>query len=180
MRGLALRIRPGHDRPRCAQPKTQLAKQPLTLPGAQTEPVLLLHVGRQGFAIPGVGGHAHRQRRATEHVADLLVVPLTKAGRTARPIVVDQAGQARRLELAHPIGHRPRSIAQIARHCAAAQALRHQQQSMQPMVIPRVPRPPNLVLKSFNDIGGFGNGEFLHASVTPQEIYMRNYLCRCV
>lgn len=66
----------------------------------------------------------------------------------AGSFALGQAGQAIPLVAVNPILYRTRCISEQPRHLRTGQALRHQQYSMQPMIVPGLFRTLDLLLQT--------------------------------
>src|SRR3954453_11093090 len=120
---------------RFAQAKTQLPEQPLTLPYAQGNPVLLAHPSSQGLPVPDLSCQAEVFRTPPQSASDLLELLVVEPPRPSRPLSIDQTCQALLFETMDPILDGPRRIAQQTTHFTAPYTPGHQQHPVQTVVV---------------------------------------------
>jgi hypothetical protein len=176
MRLLQNRIGVGNQGAWFAQTKAQSPKHSLALTRAQSNPVAPCEPGLESFPVPHRSGQAHIARRTPQYRLHLLELCLAEALRPSRPRSFDQSGQTSLLKMSDPVFHRAWSIAQESTHLRARHTLSHQQYSMQAVIVPRLLRTANLILKPKNHRFGISNSEWFHVSMKPQFESMRNYL----
>jgi len=167
-------------RTRFPQAEAELAKEPLALPHPQGDRELLPEPRGQRLAVPDVAAEPHLPRRLPEGSVDAHQLRLGQSSRAARPRALRESAQAVLFKPAHPVLDRARGVPQQLADLRTRHALRHQQDPVQPMVVPRLFRPANLILESHNDRRRIRDGEWFHVSMKPQPPIMRNYLCRSV
>ena len=147
MRFLPRGIRLGNQWSRLAQTKTELAKQSLTLADTELDGILLFYPCCQALAVPEIGPHSCITGFPSQHAIDFLNLGCTQPGRTPRPLSFGQSGQPLFLKAADPILDGSRRITEKASYFGTCHPLRHQEHTMQPMVISRFLRTLNLLLQ---------------------------------
>lgn len=158
MRFLPRGIRLRNQGPRLAQTKTELAKQSLTLADAQLDGILLFNPCGQGLAVPEIGPHSCIIGFPSQHAIDFLNLCCTQPGRTSRPLSFGKSGQPLFLKAADPILDGSRRITEKASYFGTCNPLRHQEHTMQPVVISRFFRTLNLLLQSNHHRRSIGYG----------------------
>jgi hypothetical protein len=176
MLGLTLGIGMCNQWSRLAQAKTQLPEQPLTLPYAQGNPILLVHPSSQGLPVPDLPCQAEVFRTPPQSGSDLLELLVVEPSWPPRPLSIDQTSQALLFETMDPILDGPRRIAQQTTHFTAAYTLGHQQYPVQTVVVSRLLRTANLILQRKDQSLGIRNLEFSHVWRVSPVTDMRNYL----
>jgi hypothetical protein len=99
-----------------------------------------------------------------------------ETGASPRPLPLGEACQALSFELVNPILHRAGTITKEVRYLTARQSVRDEQNAVKSVVISRLTRTTNLVLKTKDDILGIRHREWLHEWIIVQTSRMRNYL----
>jgi len=117
------------------KPKAQLPEQTLALPYPKVNLILSGDPGRQCFTIPKIPAQPHISRHLAKDSVDVPEVLLIEASGATGPLTFTQPGQAPFLKTPHPILDGPRSIPQQHRDLRARHAVRHQQDTMESMVI---------------------------------------------
>ena len=148
MRFLPRGIRLRNQGPRLAQPKTELAKQSLTLADTELDAILLFDPCRQGLTVPEIGPHSCITGFPPQHAVDFLNLCCTQPGRTPRPLSFGQSRQPFFLKAADPILDGSWRITEKPSYFGTRHPLRHQEHTMQPMVISRFFRTLNFLLQS--------------------------------
>lgn len=169
------RICSGQDRPRLAEPELELPEQPLALAHSQLDSVGLVDPCRQCLAIPQIHPHSRIARLGPQNPIDLLHLLFVQPTGTTGPFSFRQASQALLVKTMNPILDRTRRVAQQAGHLRARQALRYQEDTVQPVVVPRLLRPLNFLLQTQHR-SGIGYHEWSHDSRRARSGLMRNYL----
>jgi len=75
-----------------------------------------------------------------------------------------------------PVLHRPRGVSKDSSYLWATHALRHQQYSVEAVIIARFVGSADLVLQSQSHGSRIGDGESLRSSIETQPTIMRNKL----
>jgi len=162
-------------RPRLTEAELQLPKQSLALAHTQLDSIGLVDPGRQALAIPKLHPHARVAWFGAQHPIDFLHLLFVQSAGAARAFPLRQTSQPFLLEAVNPILDRTRRITQQASNLRACQTLRHQQHTVQPVVVARLLRPLNFLLQTEHRSGS-GNREWSHDSSRPRLNNMRNYL----
>jgi hypothetical protein len=79
-------------------------------------------------------------------------------------------------KLFNPILYGSRGVTEALRNLGASQALRHQENDVQPMIITGFMRTTNLCLETHYDRFCLGYGQWFHSQTIPKYFYIRNYL----
>ena len=165
----------GQDRTRLAQPELERPEQPLAWAHSQWDSIGLVDPCRQRLAIPQIHPHPGVARLGPQDPMDLFHLFFVQPTGTAGPFSFRQASQALLVETMNPILDRTRRVAPQAGHLRTRHALRYQQDTMQPVVVPRLLRPLNFLLQTQHR-SGIGYHEGSHDSRRPRFVLMRNYL----
>ena len=112
----------------------------------------------------------------TQDRVDFLDLLLVQASRPPGPITFQQSSQPHLFKRMDPILNRSRRVPQQCGRFRARQTLRHEQHTVQSMIVARFFRSSDLVLQSENDRGRVRNAEWSHSSIRPQPHLIRNYL----
>ena len=176
MHTLQLGVGTRHLGARLTQPEAELPEQALALTHAKLVSILLLDPGAQRLAVPDVRFHSGISWTLAQHPAYLGKLAIIQTPGAAGALPFLQAGQATALEPLHPVLDAAWRIPEQATYLGAGHALRDQQNTVQAVVVARFVRPPYLVLKTQDDIGGIDNAERSHITMRPHFRVMRNYL----
>ena len=180
MHPLNFRVSVGDQGPRFAQPEAELPEHPLALANAQVDVEVLLHPSTQGLPVPKGSRQAHLTGSVAEHGINLLPLLFTQPPGPPGSVSFQQPGQTSFFQAMHPILHRAPAIAQQSRHLGTSHPLSYQQYPVQPMIVTRIFRTTDLILKSQHHSFGIANLQWFHVLMKPQLLTMRNYLCRYV
>jgi hypothetical protein len=172
---LPRRIGLGQNRPGLAQPKVQLTEQSLALADSQLNPIRLFDPCRQRLAIPQVHPHPCIARLVPECPADLFHLFRTQPAWPSGSISLRQSGQPLSLVTMNPILDRTRSVAEQPGDLRAGQALRHEQDAVQAVIVARLLRTLDLLLQTQHG-RGIGYREWSHDYRRTRSNSMRNYL----
>jgi predicted nicotinamide N-methyase len=129
-----------------AQPEPELTKQSLALTHAQANAVLVFDPGRQRLAVPQINRQTDIARSAAQNAVDFPQLCRVQPRRTSRALALGQARQSSLLKPTYPVLHRPWRVAEQTPHFRAGQALSHQQNTVQSVVIARFLRTLDLLL----------------------------------
>lgn len=162
MRGLQLRVRIGNVGPGFAQSKTQLPKEPLALPNLQLHAMLAAKIFRESWAIPHLCRQAHLSGRRPQDGLDFGQLTRAQTTGTARALSLGQTRQSLGFEALNPVhdaaGRIPKQFSDLrARH-----ALRHEQHSMESMIVARSVVAPDLILKGHDHVFFVRDSECIH------------------
>ena len=177
MRLLPFRIGVGNQGAAFAQPEAPLPKQALALTHAPADLEAPRKPGAQSLPIPQRAGPAELAwGGAAEHPIHLLPLRLAQTSGTPPAFPFDQPGQASCCKASNPILHRSGRVPQQSASLRTGHALGNQQDSMEPVIIARLFRAPNLVLQSQNDSCCISNLQWFPAFMKPQFFTMPKYL----
>ncbi len=176
MRLLPFQVGMGNQRAGLTQSKAPLPEQTLALTHPQVDLEALLDPGAQRFPIPQRTGQAQVARSLTQNSIHFQQLGLAQTPGAPRAWPLGQPGQTLGLKAPDPVLHRARGVPEQAADFRTGRALRHQQHSMEPVVVSRFFRTANLVLQSQDHSLGIGNLKWSHPYMKPQGFIMRNYL----
>lgn len=169
-----------NERPGLAQAETQLPKESLALAHPQVYLEALFDKGGQGLAIPEMSTQPINLRRLPQCAADRQKLGLIEGWWPPRAFGFCQACEASLYKLFNPILHGSGGVTEAVRDLGASQALRHQENHVQPMIITGFMRTTNLRLETHDDRFCLGYGQRFHVLTIPKYGNMRNYLRRYV
>ncbi len=148
---LNLRVRFSDQGPRSTPPEAKLPEKALALTDPQIDFIALPNKCGQRLAVPQGSGQPNLPRCFSENLVDLLKLIRAQAPGPSRSFTVDQAGKTLRFKAVHPIFNGARCITQQSRDLRASHPLRHEEYSMKPMVVARLPGTAYFVLQSEYD-----------------------------
>lgn len=154
MGGLTVGVGMSDQGPRFPEAEAEASKKALALADADPSPELLLDEFREGLAVPESDGQPHRRWIAAQGLADLLHVGGCQSRWPSHSFAFSQARQSRSLESLHPVLDGPRCVAEKGTDLRTGHSLCHQEDAVEPVVVSRVERTPNLILKPEDDFGG--------------------------
>jgi hypothetical protein len=103
-------------------------------------------------------------------------------GETARAtgaVSLSEAGETLFLEPADPVLYGARGVAEDSAHLRRGHSLSDQKEPVEPMIIPGLVGPTNLILKGKDHVLGIRYGQWSHGG-TSSHSWTRNYLRRRV
>ena len=180
MRPLNFRVSMGNQGARFAPSEVEPPEHPLALANPQGEAEVLLDPSAQRLPIPQRPCQAHLARGAAKHGVNLLPLLCTQTPGPPASIFLHQPGQTSFLEAMHPILHRAPCIAQQSRHLRTRHSLGYQEDPVESMIITRLFRTTDLILKPQDNTFRIGNLQWSHVFMKPHLFSMRSYLCRRV
>ena len=133
-------------RPRFAHPESQLPEQSLALPYPQIDAVLPFDPTRQHLAVPQIPTEACLTGHLTQDRVDSLNLLLVQASWPPGAITLQKSSQPHLFKRMYPILNRSRCVPQQCRRFRARQTLRHEQHTVQSMIVARFIRSSDLVL----------------------------------
>jgi hypothetical protein len=166
----------GNERPGLAQSKTQLAKKSLALAHSQVNPESLFDKGRQGLAIPEMSSQPKYLRRLPQCAGNRQELELIEGWWPTWAFGFCQTCEASLDKLFNPILHGSRGVTKALSHLSTRQALGHQENYVQPMIITGFMGTTNLRLETHYDRFCVRYGQRSHVQTIPKYSYMRNYL----
>ena len=176
MHPLNFRVSVGDQGPRFAQPEAELPEHPLALANAQVDVEVLLHPSTQGLPVPKGSRQDHLTGSVAEHGINLLPLLFTEPPGPPGSVSFQQSGQTSFFQAMHPILHRAPAIAQQSRHLGTSHPLSYQQYPVQPMIVTRIFRTTDLILKSQHHSFGIANLQWFHVLMKPQLLTMPQLL----
>jgi hypothetical protein len=129
---------------------------------------------RQHLAIPEIARQAKVSRRPSQGSINLSKLTITEPPRTSRAFSLHQPCQSLFLEAAYPVGYGSWAITQQLGNMATAHPFSHQKYAMQPVVVPGLLGPTNLVLEPHNYCLCIGDYQLSHRDKIPYLDSMRN------
>lgn len=137
MRGLRFRVGLSHAWAGFAEAKSQLAKEPLTLPRFEIHLQFLIQKSRERLTVPNSAAFnscfARSLAQGDLHFHQLVRIQPSRATRT---FSFGETRQSGFVEAMNPVFNRPRRVSQNASSLTAAQALGNQQDTMQAVIVP--------------------------------------------
>ena len=132
--------------PGLAEAEVEVSEQALALTYAELDSIGLVDPRRQRLAIPQVDPHSRVARLGPQHPINLHDLLLAQTSGSTGSFSFSQAAQSFPLVAVNPIFNRTRRVSQQSRDIWTRQTLRHEQDTMQPMIVPRLIRALNLLL----------------------------------
>ena len=164
----------GEHRTRLSQPEPELSEEALALAHPQIDLELAFEVGGESLAIPegpresNIFGSLSYDGRDGAHLG------LREAARAARALALGESGESLLLEPSDPVLDGTRGIPEHSTDVGGGHALRHQKESVEAMVVPRLVGASDLILEGEDHVLGVRDREGTHgASKVP---CTRNYL----
>ena len=117
-------------------PELELPEQPLALAHAQLDSIGFVDPCRQRLAIPEIHPHSRVARLGPQNPIDLFHLLFVQPTGAAGSFSFRQASQSLLVETMNPILDRTRHVAQQASYLRARHALRYQEHTVQPVVVP--------------------------------------------
>lgn len=181
MCGLEFEVRFGNLWAWLAQPKAQLPKQPLTLPGFQFHSVVLAQISRERGAVPHWGRQSLLRRTGTQGRFDLSPRVIVRPAGTPGALPCGQTGQPAGLETLNPVYDAARRIAQQISHLRTGHSLSDEQNAMEAMIVSRSIVAPDFVLESPDRVFGVRYCQCFHQTQTkPTRQHRQLFMTLCL
>ncbi len=180
------RVRLSHLRTRLAQTKSHLPEEALTLAHSKNHVIALLKVRGQQFAIPQVTNMAEIGGAATQVALQRSPLLGIQTGRSSGAFSVAHSLQPVLLKAPDPALYGAPVFPEKISNLLTTLTTRQKQQTVQPMVIPGLVRPGDLLLNGDSHNVGICNFQLPHTDSmqiirSPQcKSPMRRYICRYV